>query len=223
MRLLLIGSNKKDIGNLVQAFNKFYIIDVASNAAKSIFLSECNSYDSIILDSVIDGMGALELCRMMRNLKIDSPLVLLSEDRNKENRVMSYDCGADAVLFKPVGVDEVVAQVNVLTRRNGNYKNCCNILKSGDLALDMKNKKFFVKEMPIDLRRKEYDLLEYLMINRGRILSKEKILEHVWEKGLDVFSNTVEVHVRNIRIRFKERFGVCVIRTHRGFGYEIET
>jgi len=223
MRLLIIGSNKEDTEKLIEAFEDYFIIDTASDSAKSIYLSESNCYDTIIVNSPIEDIDSLEVCRMIRSLKVDSPILYLTDNESRGDSVMSYDAGVDVILFKPINTEEVIAQVRVLTRRNGSNKNCSNQISFGNITLDMKSKKFMVSNNPIFLRRKEYDLLEYLMINRGRTISKEEILEHVWEKGLDVFSNTVEVHVRNLRIKFKETFGINIIKTYRGFGYEIET
>lgn len=223
MRILLIGGNKKDTEFLEEAFKHSYVVDTAQGSSEAIFLSESNCYDSIIVDDPIEDLDSLEICRIIRSLKIESPILLLTESKNCSDRVMGYDSGVDVILFKPINTEEIGAQLKVLTRRNGNNKNCSNILSVGDITLDMKSKKFLICGEPVPLRRKEYDLLEYLMINNGRTISKEELLEHVWEKGLEVFSNTVEVHVRNIRIKFKEKYDVNIIKTYRGFGYEIKT
>lgn len=223
MRILLIGSNKKDTESFVNAFKDSYVVDTTPDSSEAVFLSESNCYDSIIVNDPVEDIDSLEICRIIRDLKIESPILLLTESKNYLDRVMSYDAGVDVILFKPITTEEIEAQLKVLTRRNGNNKNCSNLMSLGDLTLDMKSKKFQIHGEPVSLRRKEYDLLEYLMVNSGRTISKEELLEHVWERGLDVFSNTVEVHVRNIRIKFKEKFNVNIIKTYRGFGYEIET
>ncbi|MBW6441339.1 response regulator transcription factor [Patescibacteria group bacterium] len=223
MRLLLISCNKEDIEKLIPELEKYYIIDIASDEPSSIYLSECNLYDIIVINSELPDMCGLELCSMIRSLQVETPIVLISDNNDCAYRVRSFDAGVDVIIFKPIDVYEILAQINVLTRRNGNSKNCQNTISSGNLSLNMKDKKFFAGETYIYLRRKEFDLMEYLMINRGRMVSKEELLEHVWEKGIDVISNTVEVHIRNIRMKLVNTEGEGAIKTRRGFGYEIET
>lgn len=223
MRLLLVERENKVTKSLIDALKNNYVVDKARNGSRAISMCECNSYDAIIIDSNLSDIGSLELCGMIRGLNIDSPIALITEKYNCADRVLGFDAGVDVVIQKPLDFPEVVAQINAMTRRNGSNSNCGNVLKSGCISLDMKKKTFSVGEESVFLRRKEYDLLEYLIINRGRTVSKEELLEHIWEKGIYMFSNTVEVHVRSIRIKFHDQVGINVIKTHRGFGYEIES
>ncbi len=222
MKMLLIESDKKIIEKITTGFEKCYIVDTALSGYKGMYLSEINDYDVIIIDSILQDMGGVEICRMIRSANIITPIMLISDISKYAEKVMSLDAGADVTISKPVNINEVIAQVRALVRRNGNSNNCHNMLKVGEIGLNIKRRQFFVNEEPIFLRRKEFDLLEYLMINRGKIISKEELLEHVWEKGIYIFSNTVEVHIRNIRVRFEKVVGRNIIRTSRGFGYEIE-
>lgn len=223
MRLLFVESDRRIIKELIPRLRDSYITDTAYNSYKALVLSESNPYDVILIDNEICDVEGSELCRMLREIDIDSPIVLLLSKKDDRSVVKSLDAGADVVIMKPYSVEEVVAQINVLARRNSNNKNCMNIIEAGKVCLDMKNKVVYVGGIRIYLRRKEFDLLEYLAIHRGRIVSKEEILEHVWEKGIFVFCNTVEVHVRSIRIKFINEAGINIIKTYRGFGYEIET
>lgn len=222
MRLLLAGSNREYFEGILMELRKNYIVDVAYGSSEALHLSEFCCYDSIVMDSSLEDIPALELCKMMRDLHIDYPIIHLFEGEDHPDKVRAYNTGVDVMLSKPVDVGELIAQIKVLARRRADSTNCSGILISGDLRLDMKMKKFFIKGKPINLRRKEYDLLQYLMINCGKIISKEELLEHVWDKGIEIFSNTVEVHVLNIRLKMKEAGSDSVIKTHRGFGYEIE-
>jgi DNA-binding response OmpR family regulator len=223
MRLLLVGSNKSYLKEFLPKFKKNYVVDVANLSSRALHLSEFCCYDSIIIDSYLEDIPALELCRMMRDLNVDYPIIYLCDRKNKNDRVRALSTGVDVMITKPVDVEEIKAQIHVLTRRSANHKNCSDILKSGDLCLDMKNNKFFFNGNEVSLRRKEFDILEYLMINRGRVISKEELLEHVWDRGIEIFSNTVEVHMLNIRIKFRDMGGGNIVKTHRGFGYEIES
>ena len=224
MRILLVGINRGVIKELNLKLKNIFIVDTAASASKAISLSESTCYDSIIISTSLLDINGLELCKMLRSYGVDSPIALISNNDNSPNKVMCFDMGADAVISTTqFSMDEIIAQINVLVRRNGNHNNCENFLKYGDIKLDMKNKKFYANDIFVPLRRKEFDLLEYLMIHRDKPVSKEELLEHVWEKGIDVLSNTVEVHVRSIRVKFHKIANSKVIKTYRGFGYKIET
>jgi DNA-binding response OmpR family regulator len=223
MRLLLIGSNKKFLNKYLPEFRKYCVVDVACEASRALHLSEFCCYDSIVLDSSSCDIPALELCGMIRDLDINYPILYLFENGDRPDRVRALNTGVDVMVRKPITVEELMAQVRVLIRRNANNVNCSGILISNILCLDLNKNKFFIKGRQVPLRRKEFDLLQYLMINRGRIISKEEILEHVWDRGIEIFSNTVEVHILNIRIKFRKMCGENIIKTHRGFGYEIES
>lgn len=223
MRLLLVTSDKKYLEEVLFYFKKHFVVDVACAALEALHLSEFCSYDSIVMDSSLRDVPALELCKMMRDLEIDYPIMYISEGVDCPDRVRALDTGVDVMIRKPVKAEELTAQIKVLTRRSANHKNCSSIIKFGDLCLDMKKKKFFVNDEEIVLRRREYDLLQYLMIHKGKIVSKEQLLEHVWDRGIEIFSNTVEVHVLNIRKKFKKVGISNIVKTHRGFGYEIDS
>jgi len=218
-----VESDRRIIKELIPRLRDSYITDTAYNSYNALVLSESNPYDTILIDDECCDIEGSELCRMLREIDIDSPIALLLSKKDGKSVVRSLDAGADVVIQKPFSVDEVIAQINVLARRNSNNKNCMNTIKVGKVCFDMKNKVVYVGGIRVYLRRKEFDLLEYLAIHRGRIISKEEILEHVWERGMFVFCNTVEVHVRSIRLKFLNEAGINIIKTYRGFGYEIET
>ena len=216
-------SDRRITKELIPILRDRYITDIACNSYKALVLSESNPYDAILIDDETSDINGSELCKMLREIDIDSPIALLLNKKDVQCVVRSLDSGADVVIQKPFSVEELIAQINVMARRNNSNKNCMNIINAGRVCLDMKNKIVYVGGTRIFLRRKEFDLLEYLAIHRGRIISKEEILEHVWERGMFVFCNTVEVHVRSIRLKFIEEAGMRIIKTYRGFGYEIET
>lgn len=223
MRILLVASDNQLLNRLIFEFKNVFIVDTAKEASKAISLSESTYYDAIIVDATLLDIEGLELCKMMREFGVESPTALLSGRDDRSDRVMCFDAGVDVVLPRCACSEEISAQVKVLTRRNGSQSNCRTLLKFGNITLDTKNKLFYINENLIYLRRKEFDLLEYLLIHHGRPVPKEELLEHVWEKGLDVLSNTVEVHIRSVRTKLEREAGVKIIKTHRGFGYEIET
>jgi DNA-binding response OmpR family regulator len=223
MRILLVSSDNKLIEKLSLDLRDCYIVDVAKKAVEAVNLSETTYYDSIVVDTFLDDIEGLELCKMMREYEVESPTAFLSSKEDRSDRVMCLDAGIDVIIPRNAGIEEILCQIHALVRRNGNNKNSKNILKVRNISLDMKNRIFYIDGKCLHLRRKEFDLMEYLMINKGRSVSKEELLEHVWEKGLDVMSNTVEVHIRCLRKKFENILGDKVIKTNRGFGYEIET
>lgn len=223
MRILLVSSDNKLIEKLNLGLKDRYIVDTAHKASQAINLSETTYYDSIVVDTYLDGIEGLELCKLIREYDVDSPTAYLSNKEDRSDRVMCLDAGIDVIIPRYAGTEEILGQIHALVRRNGNHKNGKNVLTIRDISLDMKNRTFYVEGKCLHLRRKEFDLIEYLMINSGRSVSKEELLEHVWERGLDVMSNTVEVHIRCLRKKFESVMGDKVIKTNRGFGYEIET
>jgi two-component system OmpR family response regulator len=130
------------------------------------------------------------------------------------------DCGADMVLTKPVEVRALRACLRNLIKKD-HHKPGKNTLQVGDLRLNLRTRKVTRSEVEIVLRRKEYEILECLMLNAGNIVSKELLLEHAWDYGLEVMSNTLEVHIRNLRNKIDRPFGTKTIRTVRGFGYKV--
>lgn len=223
MRILLVSNDNKLIKKLNLDLRDCYIVDIAKKAVEAVNLSETNYYDSIVVDTFLEDIEGLELCKMIREYEVESPTAFLSSKDDRSDRVMCLDAGIDVIIPRSAGIEEILGQIHALVRRNGNHKNSKNLLKIGSISLDMKNRIFYINDRCTRLRRKEFDLIEYLMINKGRPISKEELLEHVWERGLDVMSNTVEVHIRCLRKKFEDTIGDNVIKTNRGFGYEIET
>lgn len=221
MRILLVSNDNKLIKKLNLDLRDCYIVDIAKKALEAVTLSETVYYDSIVVDTFLDDIEGLELCKMIREYEVESPTAFLSSKEDRSDRVMCLDAGIDVIIPRNAAIEEILGQIHALIRRNGTHKNGKNVLKFGHISLDMKNRIFYIDGICIHLRRKEFDLMEYLMINNGRAVSKEELLEHVWEKGLDVMSNTVEVHIRCLRKKLENVMGEKVIRTNRGFGYEI--
>jgi len=221
MRLLFIEDDKELFENVLTEAERSYIVDIASSGSDGTYLSQINDYDVMVVDSVLPDIDGIEVCKMTRSADIKTPIMLLSGVNESSDKVRSLDAGADVTLHKPVNVDEFMAQVRALARRTGTLTSG-NTIKAGKIELDFKRKQTYVNNKQIQLRRKEFDLLEYLLINKGRVVSKEEILEHVWEEGIYVLSNTVEVHVRSLREHLKRYVGKKFIKTVRGFGYKIE-
>lgn len=221
MRILLVEDDKDLLEDVLTEVEKDYVVDVAYSGVEGTYLSQINDYDVMVVDATLPDMDGVEICRLTRGADIKTPIILLHDSCELSNKVMGLDAGADVNLQKPIDILEIKAQVRALTRRNNSVAGGC-VIKIGKLEVDCRQKQVLVKGKVLHLRRKEFDLLEYLIINRKRVVSKEEILEHVWEKGIYVFSNTVEVHIKSLRERFKKHLRKKLIRTVRGFGYKID-
>jgi two-component system OmpR family response regulator len=221
MRLLIIKDDNYLLKDVIDEAEKNYIVDVASSGSDGTYLSQVNDYDVMVVDSVLHDIDSIEVCKMTRSADVKTPIMVLSGNTESSYNVRSLDAGADVTISKPVNVDEFMAQLRALARRNGTlaYE---NIIRVGKVEIDFKKKQTYVNNKPLNLRRKEFDLLEYMLINKGRVISKEEILEHVWDQGIYVFSNTVEVHIRSLRARLNKHVGKKFIKTVRGFGYKIQ-
>jgi two-component system, OmpR family, response regulator len=223
MRLLLI-TNDNDCKHCVKSqMGTDYIIDIENTGEKGTSTSEVNAYDAIIVDSVLPDIDGVEVCRMIRAANINTPIAFIAERNGVHDKVHSLDAGADAFVHKPLNISELAAEIRTLIRMKAAIIVLGNKIKLGILEIDISKKQAFVGEEIIKLRRKEYDLLEYLILNKDKIVPKEDILEHVWDQGIDVLSNTLEVHIKNLRDKLKE----CCIRNYiitvRGFGYTIKS
>ncbi len=208
MRILVVDRDSY----LAEEIEKSYLVDAASDGNEGVCLSHDNDYDAIVVGPTLLGIEALDFCKTAREAQVKAPILFISH----EHRTNALDFGADVCTKPPVEPEELKAQLRALIRR-GSDLNFISIIKSGKLEVNFKERTVLWKGKEISLRRKEYDLIEYLAFHKGKVISKENILEHVWEVGLYVYSNSVEVHVRNIR----RKFGAKIIKTVRGFGYMI--
>ena len=185
-------------------------------------LASTEEYDCIVLDLMLPGMNGIDICKKLREQNIHTPILILTAKSQIEDKINGLDSGADDYLTKPFSFEELLARVRALIRRPSGGHN--PVLKVGDLEMDTIS--FTVKrgDNPIILSSKEYSLLEYLMRQTGKIISKEQITSHVWNYDDDILPNTVEVYIRKLRQKieapFKDRS--ILLKTIRGFGYKLE-
>jgi len=221
VRILLIEDKAEYLDTFITEIEKQYVVDVAYNTIEGSYLSSVNDYDVIVVDTGLPDVDPVSLCKDARSSKIESPILLLADKTNFEYKVESLEAGADALMYKPINVKELSAQVGALIRRSN--KLSTQTIDVKNFKLDLCNKSVFYLGQPISLRRKEYDILEYLVVNINKTVSKEKLLEHVWSEGIYMESNTLEVHVRNLRLVLKRFYAEELIVTLRGYGYRIES
>ena len=196
-----------------------WAVDVAFDAEESRACIQAGLYDVIVLDRMLPGdEDGLDICKSTRNSdgpNSKTPILMLTARGEVTDRVQGLNGGADDYLIKPFAFDELLARLNALVRRPAGMLQ--ERVEFGAVSLEPAKKLVELHGRPIKLSRKEYSLLEYLAFNSGQTLSKDQIIEHVWDFDADVLDNTVEVFVRNLR----KKLGDDVIETVRGFGYRI--
>jgi len=198
-----------------------FAVDIAYSGVEGFDLAATEDYDCIILDLMLPEMDGFEFCRRLRQEKIQTPILILTARGNLDDKVQGLELGADDYLTKPFSFEELLARVRALIRRPRNLVD--PVLKVADLELDTNSFEVKRGKRKILLSKKEYAVLEYLMRNKDKILTKEQIISHVWDYDADILPNTVEVFIKNLRRKIDRPFSRHLIKTIRGFGYKIES
>lgn len=224
MRVLYINNDAHSALDMCSELTKHYLLDVAHNGEEGTYLSMVNDYAAIVVESDLPDMENTEVCKATREEDEEVPIVVLLDEDDLARKLDSLDCGADAVLTKPVEPCELNAYLrNLIRRSNGNSASGNSVLKVSNLKMDLNKKEVIRGGSCILLTKKEYGILECLMLCRGRVVSKEKLLEQVWDMGFETFSNTLEVHIKSLRDKIDRPFEEKLIKTVYGFGYKLSS
>lgn len=197
-----------------------FIVDKAYDGEEGSYKARTNIYDVIILDNSLPIQNGIEVCRDIRAIGSSVPIIFLSVIGDTEKKIDAIEKGADDYITKPFSFDELRARVKALLRRPKKIE--IPIMKVGELVLDKEKKEAYRNEISLNLTRKEYNLLEYLMRNPGIVVSRTMIMEHVWSAESDPFSNTVEAHMSNLRRKINSGGQKDIIKNLTGRGYMIE-
>jgi two-component system, OmpR family, copper resistance phosphate regulon response regulator CusR len=220
MRILIVEDEKRIQDFLSRGLESAgYAVDVAGDGATAIELVHSTEYDLITLDLMLPDMEGLEVLQKIRNRKASPPVLILSARDAVDDRVRGLELGADDYLVKPFAFVEFLARVRALLRRG---QPTPERLQVGDLALDCIRRKVMRNNENIELAPKEFSILEYMMRNRGRPLSRTMIVEHVWDMDYDGLTNIVDVYIRHLRSKIDDKWPVKMIHTVRGIGYMLE-
>ncbi len=222
MRLLLVDDDKDTALTIKEELARNYITDIAFNGENGEYQAYINEYDLIILDLLLPDINGIEVCRKIRRNGIKTPILMLTGHSEIQNKITALDSGADDYLTKPFDISELLARIRAILRRQTDTFTS-NTLAVGNLEINLDKKTVTREDRSIFLRRKEFDLLEYLVRNRGKVLSRTMILDHVWENVDNPGTNTIDVHIKYLRDRIDRPFDKKLIKTIRGFGYKIET
>lgn len=221
MRVLLIEDDVTIARLLKEGLeDESYAVDVANDGSEGYRTAVADDYDVIILDVMLPGMNGYEVCRSLRNDGNKTPILMLTARDTERDIVEGLDTGADDYLAKPFSFDVLLARIRALLRRPNEKLE--EILQVGDLKLDPSSKKVTRASQEINLTAKEYGVLEYLMRNKGKVLSKEQIISHVWDFDADVLPNNVELFIMFLRRKIDKPFKSKLIHTVSGFGYKLE-
>ncbi|MBF1031924.1 MAG: response regulator transcription factor [Candidatus Nanosynbacter sp.] len=221
MRVLLIEDDVTIARLLKEGLeDESYAVDVANDGSEGYRTAAADEYDVIILDIMLPEMNGYEVCRALRNDGNKTPILMLTARDTERDIVEGLDTGADDYLAKPFSFDVLLARIRALLRRPNEKLE--EILQVGDLKLDPSSKKVTRASQEINLTAKEYGVLEYLMRNKGKVLSKEQIISHVWDFDADVLPNNVELFIMFLRRKIDKPFKSKLIHTVSGFGYKLE-
>lgn len=219
MRILIIDDDKEITNFLKLAFeSECFVTDIANDGKRGSFLARTNEYDAIILDINLPEKDGLSVCQEIRKDNIATPILVLTVQSDVIDKVDLLTAGADDYLTKPFSFEELLARVKALSRRPKHFES--PITEIGALKINAAKNEVTFNDKVIPLTKKEYILLDYLVKNKDHIVSRGTLMEHVWDMNADPFSNTIEVHVRNIR----KKFGLIgIIRTVSGRGYMFDS
>ena len=221
MRVLLVEDDTR-IANFVSKGlrENSYAVDVASDGEQGLYLASINDYDAIILDVMLPLKDGFVVCRELRAAQIKTPILMLTARDAVDDKISGLDFGADDYLTKPFEFRELLARLRALLRRGAEIRPPKIVV--GDLEIDTAAQRVWRSQNEIFLTQKEYALLEYLAREKGRVLGRSDIAEHVWDENFDVFSNLIDVYIRRLRSKMDEGFAVQLIHTKRGAGYVLE-
>jgi len=218
MRILLVEDEPRVSSFIIKGLrDQSYAVDLAVDGEEALFKVGINDYDVIILDVMLPVKDGFQVCHEVRNQGVKIPVLMLTARDAVEDRVRGLDTGADDYLSKPFDFNELLARIRALLRRAKQIRP--EILQIADLQLNTTNHLVIRGGERISLTAKEYALLEFFMLQAGKIVGRREIAEHVWDENFDPFSNIIDVYVRRLRRKIDEGFDKPLIHTRRGEGY----
>ena len=220
MNILLIEDEPKVASFIKQGLEeKKYEVEVAYDGLIGKKLALKKAYDLIIMDINIPYINGVELCKELRKSNTSVPVLMLTALGTMDDKLSGFDAGADDYLVKPFEFNELLARIKALTKRSTGITQTSNNIKIADLELNLDKKNVKRGEKVIELTAKEYALLEYLMLNKGKVVSRAEIASKVWDINFDTGTNVVDVYVNFLRKKIDKDFTPKLLHTHIGMGY----
>ena len=219
MKILIIEDENKVSGFLRKGFAaESYSVEIAGDGAEGSRLARTGEYDAIVLDLMLPKKDGISVLREIRAAKIETPVLILSSKSDVEDRVQGLNLGADDYLAKPFAFSELLARVRSLLRRKTPDLSD-SVLMLADLTVDLVSRRIERAGKQISLTNKEFEVLEYLMRNKGRVMSRVILTEHVWDMNFDSGTNVVDVVINRLRRKIDDNFTPKLLHTVRGVGY----
>ena len=221
MHILVVEDERALCDTIVRSLRRLaYSVDFCYNGNKALELIDVERYDLILLDLNLPGTDGMTVLRTLRETDHETRVLILSARSEVADKVEGLDAGANDYLAKPFHLAELEARIRSLTRRQFTQNDV--VLSCGDLAFDTKARTASVAGHALTLTRKEIGILEYLLLNKGRPVSQEELIDHVWDNSVDNFSNSIRVHISSLRKKLRAALGYDPIRNRIGEGYVME-
>lgn len=218
MRILIVEDEKKIADFIKRGLKEEgYAVDTAMDGENGLFLAKTNDYDLILLDLMLPRLDGVAVCKSLRQEKILTPIIMLTAKDALRDKVTGLDAGADDYLTKPFAFEELLARIRAILRKKSEKQ--MTKLQAADLELDLHTHKVTRSGKEIELTSKEYALLEYLMRNAGKVVTRTMISEHVWDIDFDTFTNVIDVYINYLRNKIDSGSKKKLIQTVRGRGY----
>ena len=219
---ILIAEDEKSLNRIIakQLKASGYSVDCCFNGEEAYDLISMTEYDAAVFDVMMPKIDGFSLLKKIRNEGNNLPVLFLTARDSIEDRVEGLDIGADDYLVKPFAFEELLARIRVLIRKNSVSKS--NVITVADLTVDISSKKVTRNGRDISLSAKEYELLQYLAVNNGIVLSREKIEDHIWNYDYEGGTNVVDVYIRYLRKKIDDDYDKKLIHTVRGMGYVLK-
>ncbi len=218
MRILLVEDETRVAGFIARGLREqTYAVDVAADGEQAVYLASVNSYDLIVLDLMLPIKDGYTVCRELRAAGLRVPILMLTARDAVDDRVAGLDSGADDYLVKPFDFKELLARLRALLRRSATLRPA--VASVADLVLNTGSHRVERAGKAVSLTAREYALLEFLVLNQGRVVGREEIAEHVWDESFDPLSNIIDVYIRRLRGKLDAGFSPRLIHTLRGAGY----
>ena len=218
VRVLLVEDESRVAGFIARGLREqTYAVDIAPDGEQALYQASINEYDIVVLDVLLPVKDGYEVCRELRAAGFRAPILMLTARDSVDDRVAGLDSGADDYLAKPFDFKELLARLRALLRRAVGLRP--RVVHVADLILDTGGHSVTRAGKDISLTAKEYALLEYLVLNEGRVVGREQIAQHVWDESFDPFSNVIDVYIKRLRNKLDTGYHRRLIHTRRGEGY----
>ena len=227
MKKILIIEDEAKIARFLQLelTHEGYDVDIARDGREGLLKSSNKNLDLIILDLMLPKLSGIEICRRLRANDINTPIIMLTAKSDVSDKVMGLDIGADDYMTKPFAIEELLARIRkILSRQQtqANTEEKRQIIKAGKITLDKNTYTAHFEDEEITLTKKEFELLEYLMVNKNMVLTREQIVSNVWGYDYEAETNVTDVYIRYLRSKIDQKYNTHYIKTVRGIGYQFK-